>query len=89
MAELQAVNSFCNLMETVLDESYGFKPSWTEEQKNSYLELAFVFSVIWGLGGSLSERDGEKFDNMVKKKFQNVDFQADSIINCFINPESI
>jgi len=72
-------------MTTFLNEEFGFKITWTEEEKINYINISFAFSISWALGGSLDDKENEKIDNLIKKKFVSVEFPADNIENCFID----
>jgi hypothetical protein len=76
-------------MSSFLNEEFGFKSSWTEEEKISFLNICFAFAAAWAFGGCLNEKENEKIDNLIKKKCVSVEFPADNIGNCFIDPVSI
>lgn len=85
VVENQCVKSFINVFSSVVHEEFGFKSSWTVEEKIKYLNIAFAFAFAWAFGGCLTEKENEKVDNFIKKKFPSVEFQADNIINCYID----
>jgi hypothetical protein len=45
--------------------------------------------MAWIFGGAYQDKEEEKIDNFIKKKFANIEFPADNIINCFIDPETL
>lgn len=83
----QCVFSTFNILEAVLNPTYGFNVKGTEEYIMEYISLAFTFASAWGFAATLQGKDAEKLDNLIKKKFPNTSFPADSIVNCLINTE--
>lgn len=51
--------------------------------------MSFIFACAWGIGGTLSEDLNTKFDSNIKKKFPNIEFEADSITNCYLNMKKL
>lgn len=83
----QCVLSVFNIIEAVLNPAYGFNIKGSPEYISEYINLAFIFASAWGFAATLQGKDSEKLDNLIKKKFPNSVFPADSIINCLINTE--
>ena len=83
----QCVLSVFNIIEAILDPAYGFNPKGSDEYVGEYINMAFIFASAWGFAATLQGKNSEKLDNLIKKKFPNASFPADSIINCYINTE--
>ena len=41
--------------------------------------------MAWTFGSIFQDKEEEKIDNFIKKKFSNIDFPADNITNCYID----
>ena len=85
----QCVKGVCNILSTVLDREYGYDFEGDKDYKINYATISFVYACAWGLGATLPEKEGEKFDNMIKKKFSNIEFSADSITNSYMDPKHV
>lgn len=64
--EISAVRSFCNLFDAVATVENGVNP----EESDSYarmIELWFLYSMIWSLGGSVTDESRKKFDMFLRE----------------------
>lgn len=43
--------------------------------------------MAWTFASVYQDKEAEKMDNFIKKKFNNVEFPSENIINCFINTD--
>jgi len=67
---LQQVVGLCNFLEILIQPTGGFKGN--DEDKKKLLNCLFAWSYTWGLGGSLDDRGKERFDDVVRDQFKNV-----------------
>ena len=70
----QCIKTFTNILNNVFNEDIGFNIAWNEEQKIKYINMGFAYSIAWAFSGCLNEKENEKMENMIKKKFSSVDF---------------
>ena len=85
----QAVQSTLNSLEVLLSEEFGFKPSANDDYKTSYINLSFPLACSWGFAAGLQDRESERFDSLIKKRFPALTFPPDLLINCFLDPETV
>lgn len=85
----QCVNTLCRIIDALATEENGFKPESPDEFKIRFLSLVFVFAAAWGFGGSLIEKESEKFDALLKKKFQSIVYPNENITSCMIDFELV
>ena len=77
----------CQLFETLLLQRAP--QTETPEQAFSYLNLLFIHALAWSFAATLQDKEAEKVDAFIKKKFNNVEFPPESIVNCGINFEGL
>lgn len=86
----QAVRTFCEIFEAMLDESRGFKVNAPIEFKSQYITLSFIFATAWAFGGCLldvdNKRPADRIDALIKKRFNTMDYLTEPVLNCFVDP---
>lgn len=70
----QCIKTFTNILDNIFSTENGFNVSWTEDQKIKYINMGIAYATAWSFGGCLNEKENEKMENMIKKKFSNVEF---------------
>lgn len=71
----------------VVDLDYLYKHSEdTRDKFWDYAERLFIFSLIWAIGGGLSEEGRIQFDTIIKKYYSNMPQQG-LAFNYFVNPD--
>eukprot|EP00842_Homolaphlyctis_polyrhiza_P003901 jgi/Hompol1/4511/HPOL_003669-RA len=64
--EASAIRSFCRLFDAVATLENGVNPE-DPETYGRMIELWFLFTVIWVLGGSLTDESRKKFDSFLRE----------------------
>merc|ERR1712232_370953 len=85
----QIVRSCCNIFDALMSEDYGFDTTWSEENQNKYMTLAFILAIAWSFGAGCYDRDQLRIDNLIKKKFTSVFFPSDTVFNLKIDTVDI
>lgn len=86
---VHALSSTLQYMETVCSEEFGFKKGESDEYKLRYVVLAFIFASAWGFSGCLQEKEAEKMNALIMKKFPTFNFPNEPIINCLIGMDDL
>ncbi|KAH6590256.1 hypothetical protein BASA50_009516 [Batrachochytrium salamandrivorans] len=66
VSESSAIRSFCKLFDSVAIPDNGLNHD-EPETYSRMLELWFLFSVIWAIGGSLTDNSRKKFDSFIRE----------------------
>jgi hypothetical protein len=61
--EIGLINNFTAVLESILSDEEIIRK---DAGRRFRLNFVFAFSIIWGLGGHLSEKDSYKFDKYVR-----------------------
>ncbi|KAI8821286.1 dynein heavy chain and region D6 of dynein motor-domain-containing protein [Fimicolochytrium jonesii] len=64
--EISAVISFCTLFDAVATRENGVDPA-DQDSYSRMIELWFLFSIIWTLGGSLTDESRKSFDMFLRE----------------------
>lgn len=64
--ELNAVTSFCVLLDSIITTANGVDPD-NEETFEHMLELWFLFCLIWSVGASVDSDSRKKMDNFIRE----------------------
>jgi dynein heavy chain len=89
MVVFQNVKSALGYFECFLTEDFGFKPAGTDEYKSRYVMAAFIMAIAWAFTGQLQEKEAERVDSLIKKKFPTYNFPNDLIVNCFLDTDTL
>jgi dynein heavy chain len=63
---LSSVRTFARLFDALATKDNGVSLEDGPESFAAVVELWFLFSMIWGLGGSLDEEGRKKFDRFMR-----------------------
>jgi dynein heavy chain, axonemal len=69
ISEIQAAANVCKFLEVFLDPNSDHKLPDPPEEKIRYFNAIFVFSFIWGVGGSIKSNCREKFSDYSRQIF--------------------
>ena len=71
--EISLVRSTMMIFEMVLNDAFANFVKKEEELKHTvtWIEAAFMYAIVWGLGGVLDEESREKFDEYLKRLLRN------------------
>lgn len=63
---LSCVRTFTRLFDALATPENGIQHDEGAEHFAALLEMWFLFSLVWGLGGSLHEEGRKKFDTFIR-----------------------
>ncbi|KAJ3123528.1 Dynein heavy chain 2, axonemal [Physocladia obscura] len=84
--EIAAIKSFCLLFDSLATTENGVDVS-DQDTYSRMLELWFLFSVIWSLGGSLTDESRKKFD-MFLREIEGQFPSKDTVYEYFVDKQS-
>lgn len=64
--------NMCWLFESFIEGTKSFGD--TQEQIFNHLNLIFIFSLAWTFASAFQDKESEKIDAFIKKKFNNIEF---------------
>ena len=83
--EIAAMASLCRMYDALATVENGADPQDTEGY-NKMLEMYFIFSVIWSLGGSLTDESRKRFD-MFLREIEGLFPSKDTVYEYFVDKQ--